>query len=323
MRGQGKSVFKTGKSGYAGRMTETVAIWKIWLMTTRPKTLFAALAPVVMGATMARADGRMDLPGLGWTLLAAVLIQVGTNFCNDLFDHRQGADTEKRQGPRRALQSGRVTPRGMALATAGCFVAAAAAAWPLYLRGGRPILWIAAASILSGIFYTAGRKSLAYTGLADVFVIVFFGPVATAGTYFVQIPLGWPPLEVFLVGLGPGLIATGLLAVNNLRDMEEDKSNNKRTLTVRFGREFSRWEYKVCLTLALVLPPIFAVWTGRSLLVLALFVLVPEVRRLMQRVSTGESGAELNPALAGTGQFLFQYALLFAVTWPHCALCIG
>lgn len=303
-------------------MTETPSLFSLWLRTTRPKTLFAALAPVVMGATLARADGRMHFPTLGWTLLAAVLIQIGTNFCNDLFDHLQGADTEKRQGPRRILHSGRISTRGMAIATALCFLGAACVSLILFQRGGTPILWIAAASILSGIFYTAGRKSLAYTGLADLFVIVFFGPVAVAGTYYLQIPHGWPPLEVLVLGLAPGLIATGLLTVNNLRDVDEDRGNNKRTLAVRFGPAFSRWEYRVCLWLALLLPPVAAVLTGRSLLVFAIWVLIPELKRLDQRVQTGSTGAELNPVLAGTGRFLFQYALLFAVTWPHCALCL-
>jgi len=304
-------------------MTEPQPLWKLWLSTTRPKTLFAALAPVLIGATMARADKILYLPILGWTLLAAVLIQIGTNFCNDLFDHKQGADTENRQGPRRILHSGRIQPRTLAAATIACFLGAALVCVPLWQRGGTPVLHIAAASILSGVFYTAGRKSLAYTGLADLFVIVFFGPVAVAGTYYLQAPFAWPPPVVFWVGLGPGLLATGLLTVNNLRDVDEDRGNNKRTLAVRFGASFSRMEYRVCLLAALFLPPVAALLTGRSLLVLAMLVLLPEALGLIRRVNTGNSGAELNPVLAGTGRLLFQYALLFAVTWPHCALCLS
>lgn len=297
-------------------------VWKVWLETTRPKTLFAALAPVLMGGALARADGVFDVPVWLATLSVAVLIQIGTNFCNDVYDHRQGADTDKREGPRRGLQTGRISHRAMVTATAAMFGLAAGVSLLLVQRGGMPIVWLAAASILSGIFYTAGRYSLAYTGLADLFVIVFFGPVAVAGTYYLQLPFGWPPPEVFVVGLGPGLIATSLLAVNNLRDVDEDRGNNKKTLSVRFGREFSRREYRVCMVLALLLPPLAAAYTGRSLLVFALWVLIPEARKLFERVKTGTTGKDLNPVLGGTGRFLFQYALLFFVTWPHCALCL-
>lgn len=294
---------------------------RVWWETMRPKTLFAALAPVLMGAGLARADGGVDVLILLATLGFAVLIQVGTNFCNDVFDHRQGADTERREGPRRGLQTGVISHREMVGATAGCFAAAAGLSLLLVERGGMPIVWMAVASILSGIFYTAGRYSLAYTGLADVFVVVFFGPVAVAGTYYLQHPGGWPPWEVLAVGLGPGLIATSLLAVNNLRDVEEDRENRKRTLAVRLGRGFSRGEYAVCMGLALLIPPVAAVVTGRSLLVLALWILVPEWLRLSRRVRTGTTGAELNPVLGGTGRFLFQYALLFFAAWPNCMLC--
>lgn len=297
------------------------SLWRVWMQTTRPKTLFAALAPVLMGAGMARADGGLSVSVLLATLAVAVLIQIGTNFCNDVFDHRQGADTDRRQGPRRGLQTGQISYRTLVGATAAVFGFAAAISLLLVQRGGLPIVWLAAASILSGVFYTAGRYSLAYTGLADVFVIVFFGPVAVAGTYYLQHPFGWPPPEVFAVGLGPGLIATALLAVNNLRDVDEDRESSKKTLAVRFGRSFSRWEYRICLALALLLPPLAAVVTGRSLLVFALWILIPEARRLDKRVQTGQTGAELNPALGGTGRLLFQYALLFFVAWPHCMLC--
>lgn len=298
-----------------------VPLWRIWLETTRPKTLFAALAPVMTGAAMARADGILNLPIWLATFSVAVLIQIGTNFCNDVFDHRQGADTERREGPRRGLQTGRISQRAMSFATGIVFGLAAGLSLVLVQRGGMPVIWLALASILSGVFYTAGRYSLAYTGWADVFVLVFFGPVAVAGTYYLQIPLGWPPPIVFWVGLGPGLIATSLLAVNNLRDVEEDRSNAKKTLAVRFGRRFSRLEYRVCLVLALLIPPVAAAATGRSLLVFSLWLLIPEARKLIKRVESGTTGKELNPVLGGTGRFLLQYALLFFVTWPHCALC--
>lgn len=288
-----------------------------WLEATRPKTLFAALAPVLMAGSMALEQGGGHLPVWLATLSIAVLIQIGTNFCNDVFDHRQGADTELRQGPRRGLQSGRISPQEMIAATSACFLLVAVLSGVLLNRGGWPVFWLAVSSILCGIFYTAGRYSLAYTGLADVFVVVFFGPVATCGTYFLQFPeQGWPPPEVWVAGFGPGLIATGLLAVNNLRDVEEDRASRKKTLAVRFGRSFSRWEYTVCLLGALGVAPILVLLTGRGWAVFAVWATLPLMLRAQRRVREGSTGAELNPALALTGKLLLLYAVLFSITWP-------
>jgi len=289
----------------------------IWLETTRPKTLFAALAPVLIAASMAAVHGPLHLPVLIGTLLIAVLVQIGTNFSNDVFDHGQGADTELREGPRRGLHSGRISLRAMILASFLSFLGVALLSALLVARGGWPIVWLAAASIFCGVFYTAGRFSLAYTGLADVFVLVFFGPVATCGTFYLQFPdEGWPPPEVWVAGLGPGLIATGLLAVNNLRDVEEDRGSRKKTLAVRFGRSFSRMEYTLCVGLALIVPVFAALLAGRgwfSVLTAGLFVVaLPAVKQ----VSTGEKGSELNPALGMTGRLLFLYAVVFSLTWP-------
>lgn len=296
---------------------ERTSLLSVWLETTRPKTLFAALAPVVMAASMAAVNGSVHVPVLVATLLIAVLVQIGTNFCNDVFDQLQGADTEKREGPLRGLQSGRVSIRAMSMATALCFLGVAVLSALLVTRGGWPIVGLAVASILSGVFYTAGRYSLAYTGLADVFVLIFFGPVAMCGTYYLQFPdQGWPPPEVWVAGLGPGLIATGLLSVNNLRDVEEDRQSRKMTLAVRFGRNFSRWEYRVCVFTALGIPGMAALMAGRGWWSLSTLVLVLLAVPAVKRVSTGTNGSELNPALGMTGKLLFVYAVVFALTWP-------
>ncbi|MDA3873008.1 MAG: 1,4-dihydroxy-2-naphthoate octaprenyltransferase [Kiritimatiellae bacterium] len=205
----------------------------------------------------------------------------------------------------------------MCVATAGSFVLVALISACLISHGGWPVVWLAASSIFCGVFYTAGRYSLAYTGLADLFVLVFFGPVAVAGTYYLQFPeQGWPPVEVLVAGLGPGLIATALLTVNNVRDMEEDRSNRKRTLAVRFGAGFSRIEYASCMVGALLTPAAAAVIAGRgwaSLLVLLLFPTIVPLIRAVKRESTG---AGLNPVLGKTGLTLLRFSLLFAFTWP-------
>lgn len=287
----------------------------VWLQATRPKTLFAAVSPVALGTTFAFVDGRLHIPAALLALVGAIAIQIGTNFCNDVFDHRQGADTDQRQGPKRGLQSGQISMRSMVLATVLCFAIALTTGLFLYLRAGWPLLVIATLSVLSGVFYTAGRYSLAYTGMADVFVIVFFGPVAVAGTYFVQAPGEWPPSWVMLAGLGPGLIATSLLCVNNLRDVDEDRSNNKRTLAVRFGRGFARIEYAVCMICALILPLPTAYLAGRGWTSLAVLLLLLPAGRLMRAVREGSTGADLNPVLGKTGKMLLVYSLLFSATW--------
>lgn len=298
-------------------MSDSPSLISLWISSTRPKTLFAALAPVAVGGSMAVAAGTPNAPVLLATLLVAVLIQIGTNFCNDVFDHRQGADTEKRQGPLRGLHSGRISPRAVSLATVACFLGVALISGFLYLRGGEPVVWLAAASIFCGVFYTAGRYSLAYTGLADLFVLVFFGPVAVAGTYYLQFPdRGWPPLEVFVAGLGPGLVATALLTVNNLRDADEDRGNDKRTLAVRFGRAFSRREYAVCVVGALFAPPAAAVAAGRGWFAASVLLLLPRAAGAIRRVNAGTTGGELNPVLGATGLLLLRFALIFAITWP-------
>jgi len=297
-------------------MSETPSLASLWWTTTRPKTLFAALAPVAMGAVMALDRGPLHVAVLLATLGVAVLIQIGTNFCNDVFDRLQGADTEKRQAPLRGLHSGRITLRDMVVGTMLCFGGAAGLSGYLFLRGGMPILWLAVASILSGVWYTAGRYSLAYTGLADVFVVVFFGPVAVAGTYYLQHPEGaWPPLEVIVAGLGPGLMATALLTVNNLRGVEEDREADKRTLAVRFGRTFSRTEFTVCLVLAFCAPVAAALLAGKTLWTLAVWGLAPWAWVAIKKVWAGTTGPELNPVLGMTGLMLIRFALIFAVAW--------
>ena len=207
--------------------------------------------------------------------------------------------------------------RAMAWATAGCFLGAAALSGLLVARGGAPVVWLAAVSILCGVFYTAGRYSLAYTGLADGFVLVFFGPVAVGGTFYLQFPdIGWPPAHVVVAGLGPGLIATALLTVNNLRDVDEDRESRKRTLAVRFGRGFARMEYAVCVVGALLSAPVAAAVAGRGWGVAAELGLLPLAWMLIRRVRSGRTGAELNPVLGATGKLLLLFALIFMVAWP-------
>ncbi len=287
----------------------------VWWMTARPKTLFAAFAPVAMGAAMVQAEQPVEGLILLWTLLAAMGVQVGTNFCNDVFDHRQGADTEQRQGPRRGLQSGRISVPALSLATALAFAVPLLCCIPLAARAGNWIWGLGIISVACGVAYTAGRRSLAYTGLADIFVIIFFGPVALAGTYVLQIPGSWPPPEVWIAGLAPGCIATALLSVNNLRDVDEDRVNNKRTLAVRFGSSFARSEYRVCIAIALLCPLPAALLAGRGWGSLLVWLLLPLYVPLLKQIRIASSGKELNPMLGKTGLSLLLFSLLFSLGW--------
>ncbi len=281
-----------------------------WILAARPKTLLAALSPVAIGATLALADGLFHFWAMATALLGAVSVQIGTNFCNDYCDFFQGADTENRKGPTRAVQSGAISPGKMLIATIAMFAITAFASWLLCLRAGWPFLLLGLASILFGVMYTAGRFSLAYLGIADPFVLVFFGPVAVAGTYYVQaLQFDW---STVVAGLGPGLIATGLLVVNNLRDVDEDRIANKRTLVVRLGKTFSRIQYTTCIVGSALVPVAFVGMqsqTNRWLPMLASLVLLPGIFVILKVWQS--DGIALRPYLGMTAGLLLLYTVLF------------
>jgi len=285
---------------------------KPWLLAFRFKTLPAALAPVFLGTGLAYGDGVHHWPSACIALFGALTIQIGTNLANDYFDHKKGADTSERVGPVRVMQAGLVSPTAMKCAIGLMFGLAALAAVWLYLRAGWPIAVIGITAILSGILYTAGPFPLGYIGLGELFVFIFFGPVAVAGTYYVQ------SLEmngaIILSGIAPGLLSTAILAVNNLRDIETDRRSGKMTLAARFGAEFARLEYLVLVLGAGVMPSVIFWITRDHILVLSsVFVLlaaVPTIATVFFR-----SGPALNKALAQTGVVLLGYCAVFAVGW--------
>lgn len=195
----------------------------------------------------------------------------------------------------------------MLIGTILAFAIAAIAAWMLYLRAGWPFLLLGVVSILFGILYTAGRFSLAYLGIADPFVLVFFGPVAVCGTYYVQ-SLTIDAASI-VAGLAPGLIATGLLVVNNLRDIDEDRVANKRTLAVRYGASFSRYQYAICILAAALVPLLYAMLSDCWCAMLGAIVLLPGML-LIRHVFTRE-GIQLRPCLGMTAGLLLLYTVLF------------
>lgn len=286
--------------------------WGVWVAAARPKTLGAAIAPVLMGTSMAWEEGAFHLLSALCALLGAIFIQIGTNFSNDYVDYLKGADTEDRKGPLRVTQAGLVDPRTMQRATALVFGLAVVAGSYLIWRGGWPILLIGVLSIVSGILYTVGRYSLAYTGLADLFVLIFFGPVAVGGTYYVQaLTL---PSTVIIAGFGPGLLATAILLVNNIRDIQEDRVAGKRTLVARTSRRVGVWLYAMCVAVALLVAAGLAVASGRWW-TMAVIVVTPMAVPIIRTLVVEQNATALNPLLGATGRLLLVYTIVFAIGW--------
>jgi 1,4-dihydroxy-2-naphthoate octaprenyltransferase len=294
-------------------MSLTAVRPKVWILAARPKTLGAAIAPVLVGTAMAVEAGAFHGGAAGFALLGALLIQVGVNYHNDYYDFLKGADTEDRVGPTRVTQAGLVDPSTMRRATIAVFAAAVGAGLYLIARGGWPVLAIGVASIAAAVAYTAGRYALAYTGLADLFVFVFFGPVAVGGTYYVQ-ALSITP-EVLAAGAGPGLLSVGILLVNNIRDVDEDRRAGKRTLVVRMGRMKAVALYAACGVGTLCLPCALYVWTGQHPWGMLTLVLAPLLVRPVRTLATSTDPEILNPLLGVTGRLLLFWSVLFAVGW--------
>jgi 1,4-dihydroxy-2-naphthoate octaprenyltransferase len=284
-----------------------------WILAARPKTLWASVAPVAMGSAIAHGDGGFHGPSAMAALLGALLVQIGTNYCNDYADFVKGTDTHERQGPLRATQAGLVTPAAMRRATVLAFGLATACLAYLVWRGGWPMLVVGALSIASGVLYTAGPRPLGYLGLGDLFTLIFFGPVAVAGTYYVQaLTL---PAKAVLAGLGPGLLSVAILTVNNLRDVDGDARSGKRTLAVRWGVTFARWEYTLCVVTAALLPWVLVRWYGAPPNTLAASLTGLAGVSAIKTIWTSREGPVLNHLLAYTALLLLLYAGLFSVGW--------
>ena len=283
---------------------------RTWLLAARPKTLSAAVVPVVVGTGLALGQGMAVVwPALA-ALAGAVLIQIGTNLTNDYYDFRKGADTHERVGPTRVTQSGLIAPQTVLAAGAACFALAVVVGIFLVARGGWPFVIIGVASVLAGWAYTGGPYPLGYHGLGDLFVMVFFGLVAVPGTFYAQalrlVPAVWP------AAVAIGATGTMILAVNNLRDLDTDARAGKRTLVVRFGRGFGRAEYVTLLLLALAMPVVIVAmgWSRWPVLLalLALPLAWPPLSRVLRT-----TGAALNPALGTTARFQAAFGLLLAI----------
>jgi len=282
----------------------------VWLSAARPKTLVAVLSPIAVGLAMALEFGQLQVLILIATIIAGLSIQIGTNFANDYLDFARGGDTHERLGPARAVASGWITPKKMKSAMIAMFAVAMISTLFLLKRGGWPIATLGIIAITLGYAYSGGPLPLSTTGLADPFVLLFFGPVATACTFFLQ--TGRITCLSVIMGFGPGALALAILTCNNLRDHLEDSKSQKRTLIVRFGLNFGKWQYTLALITAFVIP-MFALKNHYSLALSSIWMFrgLPLVRGIWK----ASEGSQFLPFLEKTALLTMGYAILFTLGW--------
>lgn len=282
---------------------------QIWILAARPKTLPASIAPILLGTAVAIHEGGFHLLTAIMALITAMLLQIAANFANDALDFRRGADTAERTGPTRITSSGLVPAEAVLRATALTLGLATLSGLYLVWRGGWPFLLLGIAALICAVAYTGGPYPIAYLGLGEVFVFIFFGLIAVTGTAYLQ--MREVTTLALAAALPTGAMSIGILVVNNLRDLEQDRIANKRTLAVRFGRTFTLTEYAAMLVITMLTP--FAFWLTGWLNAWSLLTILswPLFRNLWRQISTN-SGVHLNATLGATGRTLFMYSVLLS-----------
>jgi len=282
----------------------------LWLVAARPRTLPAAIAPVLVGTALAASEGVFRPLVFVAALVGSVFIQIGTNLSNDYSDARRGADTEDRLGPLRVTGGGLMPPRRVLVGTYVAFGVAVAAGAYLIAVAGWELLLVGAVSILAGVLYTGGPRPYGYEGLGELFVFLFFGVVAVVGSYFAQTErLVW---EAFALAVPVGLLAAGILVVNNVRDVDTDRRAGKRTLAVKLGREGARRLFGAMLVFAFMAPVVTWVAGGLSAWILLSLLASPLAVPLARTVLTRVDGPSLNAALGRSGALLALFSALLA-----------
>ncbi len=283
---------------------------RIWLMAARIRTLPAAIAPVLVGTALAGWQHVFHPLRFVAALVGAIFIQVGTNLSNDYSDARRGADAEDRLGPVRVTAGGLVPPRQVLIATYVSFGVAVLAGVYLVVVAGWQLLLVGGASILAGVLYTGGPKPYGYEGLGELFVFLFFGIVAVAGSYFVQVKhLDW---KAFALAVPVGLLASAILVVNNFRDIDSDRRAGKRTLAVRLGRDKTRTMFAVIVYVAFLLAPVTWVFGPMKPWLLLPWLTLPLAAQIVREVRNRTDGPSLNQALAHTGMLQLAFCTLLS-----------
>jgi 1,4-dihydroxy-2-naphthoate octaprenyltransferase len=280
-----------------------------WILASRPRTLPAAVAPVIVGTALAIRDAAfVPLAALA-CLIAALLLQIASNFANDLGDFERGTDTPERVGPLRVTTAGLLTAGDVKRGILVVLGLAALCGVYLIAVGGWPILAVGLLSMLAAVAYTYGPVPFGYYGLGDLATFIFFGVIAVVGTYYVQSHAA--PLFVWIASIPMGALVTAILVVNNVRDADTDRAAGKRTLAVTLGRRGARIEYIVMLALAYAVPVVLWLGYGMRPWVLLPLLTLPLAVRLTRSVLT-VLGPQLNKTLGGTAQLAVLYALAFA-----------
>ena len=289
---------------------KNISKFQSWILASRPRTLLAAVVPVMVGSALAIFQGIFFPLYSIIALLCSVLIQIGTNFTNDLYDHLKGSDTKERKGPLRVLASGLISVNEMEFAIILVFLTAFLLGLYLVYSVGILILWIGIFSILAGLVYTAGPFPLAYNGLGDLFVFIFFGIVGTMGTYYLHTQEF--TVLAFLISIPVGALITNILIVNNYRDIEEDKSAGKKTLAVLLGREFSRYEYIFFILVSFFIPFLLHFKYDFSFWVFLPYLTLPLAISLVKMIYV-LNGTQLNKTLELSAKFSALFGLLLSV----------
>jgi 1,4-dihydroxy-2-naphthoate octaprenyltransferase len=289
---------------------ENLSKFQVWLLASRPKTLPAAVSPVIIGSAVAFAEHSFRFGPALAAFLGALLLQIGANLANDVFDYEKGADQHDRLGPMRVTQAGLLSPKDVKTGMWVTFALAAICGIYMTLVSGWFILLIGLLAILAAIAYTGGPFPYGYKGLGEIFVFIFFGFAAVCGTYYAQ--TNTISQLAVLSSIPVGLLIVAILVVNNVRDYESDKSANKKTLAVRFGLEWARQEFVSIVILAFVTVVLLSISDIATPWLLLTWLSLPLVFSTSSSV-LNQRGNILNKTLASTGQLTLVFSLLYAV----------
>ena len=284
------------------------------LIAIRPKTLSASIAPVLVGSSIAFNSSHFNMQIFFLTFFSAIFIQIGTNFANDVYDFINGADNDERIGPTRAVQANLISIRAMKYLTIISFSLSVICGLPLVIQGGYPILLVGILSIISGYAYTGGPYPLGYNGWGDIFVFIFFGPIAVCGTFFLQ--LGYVSVESIISGIIMGCLSVTLLCINNIRDVETDRNVGKRTIAVRFGVMFVKILFISLFLISYLLLAYLSFnlsYLNTNVFFLLLIITVPLCIKLNFDVFTLKSHS-LNRLLSNVSVFIIIFSLLFILS---------
>ncbi len=284
--------------------------FKTWFLATRPKTLPAGLIPVIIGASLSYRDSSFDILYFLLVVICALLIQIITNFINEIYDFRKGADTEERIGPERAVAAGKISPKTMAIVSGILIIITFALGMIIVNRAGIEILIIGISSLFFAWAYTGGPYPLAYKGLGELFVLLYFGIVAVSGTYAV-LSLEWT-FESALWGLIPGFISMNILGINNIRDIETDRKVNKMTMAARLGKSKAEVLY-VSIFVFLYITHLYFAYADSNYILLLPLITIPFSYKICKQALTATKHI-YNDILAQTGKLLVFHGLLTSIS---------